>query len=175
MVPEVTRAVGGAAEALALTAVAATGKGEHIVTSEAIVGIRPSTGIRWSAVEVAMPRIVLVVALAMALVLAGCATIRSGEARSTEQLLVGAGFRADRAETALADLRALPALKLVPRTRDGELLYVYADPHHCRCLFVGGPAEHSEYERLAAQRERAREQRAAARYWEMWDPWRWSR
>jgi hypothetical protein len=118
---------------------------------------------------------VLALALAMALPLAGCAAIRASGARQTERLLTEAGFRAESAGSParLADLDAAPPLKLVARSRDGALVYTYSDPYHCRCLYVGGPAEHSAYRRLAMQRERARAEREAAWYWEVWGPWWW--
>jgi hypothetical protein len=120
-------------------------------------------------------RTVLVLALAVALPLAGCATIRARGARTTGQLLTGAGFQAEPADTPtrLADLQAMPPLTLVARPGDRDLVYTYADPYHCRCVYVGGRAEHAAYRRLVTQRERARDERDAARYWEMWSPWWW--
>jgi len=115
---------------------------------------------------------ILGLGLAVALPLAGCATIR---ARTTGELLAGAGFQAEPADTParLADLHNMPPLTLVARPGDRDLVYTYADPYHSRCVYVGGRAEHATYQRLAAQRERARDERDAARYWEMWSPWWW--
>lgn len=123
----------------------------------------------------AVDRTVLALTLAVVLPLAGCAALRASGARDTEQLLTEAGFRAEPADTptSLADLHAAPPLKLVARSRDGDVVYRYADPYHCQCLYVGGPTEHSAYRRLATQRERARAEREAAWYWEVWGPWWW--
>ena len=113
--------------------------------------------------------------LAVALLLAGCAAIRRSEARDAEQLLAAAGFRAKPADTAakLANLQTMPPLKLVARSKDEHFVYTYADPYNCQCLYVGGPAEYSAYQRLAVQKELAQEQREAAMEWEMWGPWWW--
>ncbi|HVN37977.1 MAG TPA: hypothetical protein VMW19_07380 [Myxococcota bacterium] len=46
----------------------------------------------------------------------------------------------------------MPPRKLVSQARDGQLVCSYADPDECVCVYVGGPEEHSAYERLV-QRE----------------------
>ena len=117
----------------------------------------------------------LALALAIALVLSGCATLRASEARSTGSLLTEAGFRAEPADTPakLADLQAMPPLTLVVRPGDRDPVYTYPDPYHCRCVYVGGRAEYSAYERLAAQRDRMRGQRDEVSAWEGWSPWWW--
>jgi hypothetical protein len=48
-------------------------------------------------------------------------------------------------------LEATAPYRLVSRTRDGTVEYVYADPANCRCVYVGGPGEYAEYERLKAK------------------------
>jgi len=96
--------------------------------------------------------IVLAVAL---LVLAGCATMRRGEVASTEQLLTAAGFQMRPANTPerLADLNAMPPRKLLVSSRAGSVIYTYADPERCRCLYVGGPQEYSALQRLRVDKE----------------------
>ena len=121
---------------------------------------------------------VLVLALGAIPSLAACAAIRGMEAKDTEELLAAAGFRAEPAESPaqLADLRAMPPLKLIPESADGKVVYRYADPYHCRCVYLGGPAEYSAYERLVARQRMADEWRDAAMgwSWEPWGPWgRW--
>jgi hypothetical protein len=82
-----------------------------------------------------------------ALLGAGCATIQRYE---TERLLVAAGFHMRPADTPerQEDLRSIPPHRIVSRTRDGHVVYMYADPDGCRCVYVGGDKEYSEYERL---------------------------
>src|SRR5881628_1134506 len=122
-------------------------------------------------------RTVLSVALAAAMVLTGCATIRRSEAHSTEQLLAAAGFVMRPADTAERQQRlaALPPYRLESRTKDGKLVYTYADPGGCQCLYVGGSKEYSEYQRLRVQRQIAADQAWAAHEsemdWGIWGPW----
>ena len=120
-------------------------------------------------------RKIMVLALIVALPLAGCAAIQRSEARDTEQLLAAAGFRAKPADTPekLANLRTKPPRKLISHSKDGNLVYSYADPDYCQCLYVGGSTEYSAYQRLAVQKEIAQEQRDAAMDWDMWGPWWW--
>jgi len=117
----------------------------------------------------------LAISLAMALVLSSCATLGATDVCSTGRLLTGAGFRAEPADTPerLAELESMPPLTLVARPGNGDLVYTYADPYHCRCIYVGGPTEHAAYQRLAAQR--ALDSRDAASEWEGWNLWWWRR
>lgn len=118
---------------------------------------------------------IVVLALVVALPLAGCAAIHRSEARNTEQLLTAAGFQAKPADTPtkLANLQTMPPRQLVARSKDGNFVYTYADPDYCQCLYVGGPKEYSAYQRLAVQKEIDREQQEALMDWEMWGPWWW--
>ena len=89
-------------------------------------------------------RKVVLLALLAALPLAGCAAIHRSEARDTQQLLAAAGFRATPAETPeqLADLRTMPPRKLVMESKDGHVVYTYADPDYCQCVYEGGAEEY---------------------------------
>jgi hypothetical protein len=84
----------------------------------------------------------------------GCATIQRHQARETERLLTEAGFQMQPADTPERqdDLRSMPPYRLVSRTKAGHIVYTYADPDDCRCVYVGGDKEYSEYERLEAKR-----------------------
>jgi hypothetical protein len=107
------------------------------------------------------------------LVLAGCGTIRRQEAKSTGQLLAAAGFQirpADASER-LADLSTTSPNKLVARTTDGKVVYTFADPNNCHCLYVGGPNEYSEYQRLKVKKEIAEDAEAISMKWTLWEPW----
>lgn len=46
-------------------------------------------------------------------------------------------------------LNALPPDKLVTRTRDGKLYYVYADAAGCNCAYVGTPEAYAAYRNWA--------------------------
>ena len=109
---------------------------------------------------------------AAALPLVGCATLHRREARSTEQVLAAAGFVAKPADTQakLENLNTMPR-KLVSHVEDGNLVYSYADPDNCRCLYVGGDKEYSEFQKLSLEKEIADERQMAAMDWDMWGPW----
>jgi len=96
-----------------------------------------------------------------------CATIRGLLARDTEELLTAAGFKkklVDPADTKPLD--ATPPYRLVSRTKDGTVQYIYADPDNCRCVYLGGSKEYAEYRRLVTER------RAAEDVWDRnsWGP-----
>jgi hypothetical protein len=118
---------------------------------------------------------VAIVAAATLLVLSGCATLRRQQAAGTEELLVAAGFqqRAASLPEQRQDLTTMPPYKLVARNRSGQVVYTFADPEHCRCLYVGGPKELAEYQRLLTAREVAQEMSDASLNWEAWGPWWW--
>jgi hypothetical protein len=114
----------------------------------------------------------LVVALVVIAPLAGCAAFRGVQAKDSEELLGAAGFRAELAESPaqLADLHGVPPLKMITHSVDGIVVYRYADPYHCCCFYVGGPAEYAAYERLVVQKRIADGWRDAAWDWP-WGPW----
>lgn len=82
---------------------------------------------------------------------AACAAIQ----RDTEQMLVAAGFHMRPTDTTelQEDLRSIPPHRIVSRTKDGNVVYMYADPDKCHCVYVGGSKEYSEYERRRLERE----------------------
>jgi hypothetical protein len=124
-------------------------------------------------------RLLLVLATAFAV---GCAAMRRHEARDTGDLLVAAGFRSKPADTPEREqrLRALPPLKMVSQSKDGHLVYRYADPYSCDCLYVGDEQAYAEYKRLALKKQIAEErletaeaEEGAAMDWGLWGPWWW--
>jgi hypothetical protein len=63
-------------------------------------------------------------------------------------LFTQAGFVVKYATTPekTAMLRSLPPDKLVTRTRNGQLYYVYADAAGCNCAYVGTPEAYAAYQ-----------------------------
>ena len=117
---------------------------------------------------------VLVLTLAAVMILTGCATIRRSEARSTEEMLAAAGFVMRPADTAERQerLAARPPYRLESHIKDGTVVYTYADPDGCKCLYVGGPKEYSEYQHLRLQRQIAADEAWGAHAADMeWDVW----
>ena len=93
----------------------------------------------------------------------GCATILGWQARDTGPLLAAAGFEMQVAATVEQQqrLKKMPPYRLASHTRDGAAEYTYADPQHCRCVYVGGPNEYAKYQRLTTERQIAQERRWA--------------
>jgi hypothetical protein len=90
---------------------------------------------------------------------------------------VSAGFAAKPADTPARtqQLQSLAPLKLVSQPKDGKLLYRYADPYSCHCLYVGDEQAYATYERLTLEKEKADarlEAEAAAESdaveWDLW-------
>jgi len=127
-------------------------------------------------VKVRKGRILLV--LATAISVGGCAATRRHEASVTGDLLIAAGFKtkpADSPERA-QKLRAMPPLKILSQSKDGHTVYRYADPYGCACLYVGDEQAYAKYRSLALQKQRADErleaEEDASMEWDLWGP-RW--
>ena len=86
-----------------------------------------------------------------ATLLTGCAAIQASQARDTERLLGAAGFKTHLVSAGDDPLNTAPPHRLVKRTRDGVVEYVYADPDHCRCVYVGGQNEYLAYRHLESE------------------------
>ena len=125
-----------------------------------------------------------VVAIALIVALGACAAMREEQAKDKENILAAAGFQMKPADTPsrVAHLQTLTPLKLVPHTRasDGKLLYVFADPKGCQCLYVGDETAYQRYRQLALQQKVAQEQMVAAQMnadaamdWGLWGPYWW--
>jgi hypothetical protein len=113
---------------------------------------------------------VLTLTLAVATMVTGCATVRRSEARSTEQLLAAAGFVMRPADTTERQqgLAARSPYRLESHTEDGNVVYTYADPEGCQCLYVGGDKEYSQYQRLRVEQRVEHEME-----WGAAGPWWW--
>ena len=109
--------------------------------------------------------------IAAAIGLTGCATLQRAQAPDTEQVLAAAGFRIQLADPAGQPIEATPPYRVVSRTRDGAIEYVYADPTNCKCLYVGGAKEYAEYRRLARERRMALDRAMSEQNWPTWGPW----
>jgi hypothetical protein len=93
-----------------------------------------------------------VLMLVAMMALNGCAAIRSNEAKYDGDRLVGAGFQIEPADTltSLQPADALPPLTVVPRTKDGHVVYAYADPYRCQCVYLGDEYAYRWYQRRVA-------------------------
>ena len=82
--------------------------------------------------------------------------------------------------TGLEPVVRVPPLKMVSQSKDGHLVYRYADPYSCDCLYVGDEQAYAEYKRLALKKQVAEErleaaeaEESAAMDWGLWGPWWW--
>ena len=123
--------------------------------------------IRWTAV---------VIALALA---SGCTMIRREDAQNEESTMAAAGFGMKLADTPekLAKLQTLPVRQIVTRVKDGRVVYLYADPDFCKCLYFGNQQQYARYQQLAIEKQIAQERVQAAEMnedtamdWGMWGP-----
>jgi hypothetical protein len=109
--------------------------------------------------------------------LSGCATLRSQDDVGTRELLATAGFQKQSADSAeqTRNLASMPPLRVVARgMADRDVVFTYADPMKCRCLYIGGPKQYMEYQRLARQRQIEEEELWAedgGMDWELWAAW----
>ncbi len=105
------------------------------------------------------PAAVLVASLAVA----GCVS-QQQMVQQKEDLLAAAGFVARPASTPerLAMLQHLPPNKFVMRERDGKLVYIYADPIACNCVYFGDDAAFSRYKQERFQQDLVNRQQQIA-------------
>jgi hypothetical protein len=107
--------------------------------------------------------------------LGGCAALERQQPVETEKLLAMAGFQRFPAES---DNRDVIPRDIVVQHQGGKLLYIYADPGVCRCVYVGGPEAYAKYREFAVSEAIAADMSIAAPNsastngpaWAIWDP-----
>ena len=67
--------------------------------------------------------------------------------------LSSAGFRVQAANDAAGRkaLEALPPHRFVVHRTGGDVRYLYAEPNHCVCIFIGTPANYQDYRDILAK------------------------
>ena len=96
----------------------------------------------------------VVLSLGFILLGEGCGTaLLKKEAPRSERALIEAGFQMIPADTPekVAKLQTLPLYKLVKRKRNGEDVYLYADPTYCQCVYAGDTEQYTTYKRYISQ------------------------
>jgi hypothetical protein len=109
--------------------------------------------------------------------IAGCTTPQQ-QVSQKEDLLSAAGFQVRVADSPqrIAALKSLPPNKFVTRVKNGQLVYQYADPLVCRCIYFGTQQNWDAYRQEVFQQRLADEaQMTAIMNQESWDwgPWGW--
>jgi hypothetical protein len=106
---------------------------------------------------------ILLAGALVTMILTGCAAVRRLNDMEAEALLKQAGFTVRQADTParLARLNSVPANKtnkVLPYTRDGRQVYVYADPVRCKCVYIGSPEAYARYLQLVEAEQAKLEQ-----------------
>ncbi len=124
-----------------------------------------------------MRRFPIGMALVASLALGACAQVVTNK----EDMLAAAGFKPQPADTAQrqAALKSMPGHKLSMQNRKGKIVWVYADPTICNCVYLGDEQAYDAYRRMVFQKNLADEQQAAAQMAEYsavpypfaWDTW----
>jgi hypothetical protein len=126
------------------------------------------------------PLPISLIILVLLVALAGFQGCASMEASSTESLLSAAGFRSRTPSTPRqqALYNQMTPYKVERRTKNGKVLYTYADKQK-GVVYIGGETEYQQYKRLALQQSIAQSQLEAAEINESaslgwgpdWGPW----
>jgi len=84
--------------------------------------------------------------------------------QSKEDLLAAAGFTIKPANTAarLTAMQKLPPHKFVQQTNGSSVVWVYADPTICQCVYFGDQAAWSNYRAMVFAKRLANEQQMTA-------------
>lgn len=94
--------------------------------------------------------ITLVIAATLGVALGGCMAAMQQNAQQQEELLTTAGFSVLHADTPekMSRLKRLPFYEVGKREKDGKLVYYYADPHFCQCVYIGDESNYQAYHKL---------------------------
>ncbi len=108
--------------------------------------------------------------LAVSTAVSACAA----QVQNKEDMLAAAGFTLVPANTPQrqASLSTLPPHKFVHQVRNDVVVFVYADPTICDCLYVGNQAAYDRYRQDVFAKNIANEQQMTAQLNNMdWGPW----
>jgi hypothetical protein len=93
-------------------------------------------------------------AVMLSLALAACASTQLKKVIRVESQLTDSGFRMLPADTPekLAQVRQRPQHKLITHQQGGNVLYIYADADHCKCVYTGGKQSYQRYQHIADEK-----------------------
>ena len=116
----------------------------------------------------------IVAMLGLSLIAAGCSD-GSQEVMNRVDMLAASGFKFVPANTPerQAAFAQLPPHKFIRQVRGDKVIYIYADPTICVCLYVGGQKSYATYRSRVFDKQLADEQASNAYYttdWN-WAPW----
>jgi hypothetical protein len=106
---------------------------------------------------------------------AACVAVTAcNQVQNKEDMLAAAGFTLVPANTPQrqASLASLPPHKFARQVRNNVVVYSYADPTICDCLYIGNQAAYDRYRQEVFAKNLANEQQMTAQINEMnWGPW----
>jgi hypothetical protein len=108
--------------------------------------------------------------------LAACAS-QQERASAKDDMLSAAGFTILPANTPerRLELQTLPPNKVVQKVQGDKVVFLYADPYACGCLYIGDQAAWNTYRKQQFEANLAREQQMTAQMNEQaawdWGPW----
>jgi len=96
--------------------------------------------------------------------LASCATMSEDRTLQTEDMLAAAGFKMMIADSVakMNHLETMIQRKVMPHSKNGKNVFIYADDKVCTCLFVGDEKAYDSYEKMAVQGKIANEREEAS-------------
>jgi hypothetical protein len=123
----------------------------------------------------------VLLAAGTSVLLGACATPME-RANEKNDLLSAAGFTIVPVTTDAQrlQLNTLPPNRVVQKVKDGKVMFVYADPYACGCLYIGDETAWDNYKReqlqqhfIDQERMNAEMNENAAWNWSMWGPGWW--
>lgn len=102
-------------------------------------------------------------AISFGLALTGCQSTQQ-VVQQKEDLLSAAGFTPQPANTPqrIAAMKKLSPNKFVQQTKNSQIVYVYADPIACQCVYFGNQAAYAQYRSMVFQQRLADERQMTA-------------
>ena len=110
------------------------------------------------------------VILGMCFAVSACAS----QVQNKEDLLAAAGFTVVPANTPerQASLKAMPPHQFVQQVRNNQIVFAYADPTVCDCLYIGNQAAYDRFRHEMFVRNIVKEQQMTAQIYNMeWGAW----
>jgi hypothetical protein len=124
----------------------------------------------------------VLIAISTSIAISGCATPVE-RANEKNDLLAAAGFHIVPATTdqQRVQLETLPPNRVVQKVKNGKVVFLYADPYACGCLYIGDENAWDSYKReqlqqnlITQERMNAEMNENAAWNWSMWGPGWWA-
>jgi hypothetical protein len=106
---------------------------------------------------------------AVCIAVAACSQVQN-----KEDMLAAAGFTVVPSNTPQrqASLKSMPPHKFVQQVRHNAVIFTYADPTICDCMYVGNQAAYDRYRQDVFVKNIANEQEMTAQMNQMdWGPW----